>query len=234
MFNYIQRRYCKMARTNIIIAGVAYQTKAAAAEGVRNKLNSIHRGGEIAVDSSNEADFQFLQELFSRHPCYDEITNGSTVETFHVMRNPYSKKTSHLEATLTDGRRTSISWLKCVNQRIQTKKSLVLSAMRSAIMNEILEFRKKNKTCKNCGSRSNIEIDHCGKKEFKDLANDFIDECSDLAFLKFAPSLFFTEFDTTDPETEEFMSVWQEYHKSGARLQPLCRICHSNKTYKRN
>ncbi len=220
-----------------------YANKSSAEEAVRSKLREIVIKYRVSLNRTldvyaGDENWEFLIELLNRHPELDAITNGEDIETFHVMQNPRNKKAIHLEVSLANNYRTQFSWLKCISQRNQTKKQLVKAAMREAIYYQIKEFKRLNRRCVCCNTRDNIEIDHCGEKEFRHLVQEYLSDAKDkdidIDSLKLTTEDIQTVFDIDDSITEDFEINWQLYHEANATLQPLCKQCHDKKTFKRN
>ena len=102
--------------------------------------------------------------------------------------------------------------------------------MRTAIAEQVLSYKKGHNKCIKCGSTKLLEVDHCGDKEFKQLADEFLaDKTIDNIVTR--ERNFLTTFDITNETIKDFVIEWQKYHKDQATLQTLCKSCHRQKTY---
>jgi hypothetical protein len=115
-----------------------------------------------------EEHYEYLMCLIGQHPRYEEKV-GSGIECFSVERNPLNVKAKHLNLRRTDGSVESISWNLCCkfqtysppNEK-RNRRSLI-SAMRSAIKNDTMEFKNNQIVlkCKLCDTEdASFHTDH--------------------------------------------------------------------------
>jgi hypothetical protein len=130
------------------------------------------------------------------------------VDYFSIVPNRINTKTYECQAHLIDGEIKVFSWNKCVMDRVETDYSKVRSSMRSAIVSDILKFKKSAIMCNLCGSVELLHADHVNP--FRDLANNFICENGSIV-------------------NEGWLNSWVGYHKENAVLQILCASCNYKK-----
>ena len=131
------------------------------------------------------------------------------VEYFSIVPNRINTKTYECQAHLLDGEIKVFSWNKCVLDRVETDYAKVRCNMRSAIVSDILRFKKETGGyCMNCGSEEHLHADHV--EPFRNLADKFIVENGSIV-------------------NEEWLNDWTKFHKEHASLQILCASCNYRK-----
>ncbi len=100
-------------------------------------IQTKYKNGE-RIDSSDEP---FLRDLLNLHPrALEKIGEG--ISHFSIDPNDFWKgKTRHFKVHRVDGTATDFSFLKCVNGINSDGEAL--HAMRTAVVDQILEFRDK-------------------------------------------------------------------------------------------
>lgn len=143
--------------------------------------------------------FSIFVELVSKKWSRDEF------EYFSVVPNRINTGTFECQVHLVDGEIKVFSWNKLVMDRVSTDYSKIRSSMRSAIVSDILKFKRDAVCCNICGSVEILHADHVNP--FRDLANTFIADGGDIVD----------------------MNEWVAYHKNNAVLQILCARCNFKK-----
>ena len=167
-----------------------------------------------------------VTELVKRHP-NPEKTKGMV--GLSVEPNRLNPKSFGLNILKDDGTKVDISWRICLSKTPKTSNEKLAGAMRFAISDQILDFRKKNtgNHCTHCGDEFGNGIVphiHHSKCEFKDLMKNFIKVCGRQIPLSFDddPSTHQKKFKLLD---YEFEKDWCKYHKKLAVLQLVCKHC---------
>jgi len=185
---------------------------------IYNKCNM----GEV----TNKDVYKNLIDLFKRHPEFEE-KKGTGIQKIFIHQNKLNKKAREIYIERIDGSVVVISWRTCLSGLGKSNKALTLQAMRSAIHNQITDFKKAQKqVCNNCPSICDLEVDHTGSVVFSDMADLFLKNKilpSDFSYDKFGR----VSFKDVDKELQE---SWEAYHKFYATLQLLCKNCHIKKT----
>ena len=189
-------------------------------EYVKSIINEI--GLCESVKTNYPEHYNFLLELFKRHPNHKEKVYG--LVDIKIRYNLKFKGQLEVLIEKANGKIIDISVLKkCINKQ---KVNHLIQAMRLAIDPQIEEFRKNNKLiCVKCCSRKNTHVDHHNPK-FNDLYNSFIKD------KEYIPD----EFDNGPGNIKCFMEKdikfekeWYKYHKNKATLRILCRDCNSKR-----
>jgi hypothetical protein len=116
----------------LIIGDLNFRTKLAAREHIRSILYSVPVGQRVP-----EPHESFLRDLAAMHPRPDEKF-GVGIDHFKVGPDNYNGICFHLFRT--DGTHSDFSFKKCLDGE-ENQRSLVTSAMRTAIRDQIVSFR---------------------------------------------------------------------------------------------
>ena len=171
-------------------------------------------------------DHPFLFELIKRHPEPNEKYLND-ISFFRAYPNPVTGDTSspHVVLVRRNGSETPFSWNACVTGRRHGGPQL-LNAMRSAISEDIVEFKfSQPQACMSCGSSGELDVDHV--VSFAELAEKFLSEKTN------HPTEFSKNYQSRDifcKNDIEFESEWVEFHLKNSTLQLLCKLCHKLKT----
>jgi 5-methylcytosine-specific restriction endonuclease McrA len=181
--------------------------------------------GKSSFDA-NAATHAFLLELFKRHPRYQEkIVKG--VKRFRVTKITKHNGV-HFETVVVrdDGSLSNLSINTCITKKEKQPLPECLDAMRATVNPTTRTFRESSSgKCAVCGKPGD-EVDHCGDKEFRVLAQEYIDDhgvCAEIG--RVDGRIGFTNV--------AYREGWKEHHDNHAQLQLLCNACHVAKTRKR-
>lgn len=170
--------------------------------------------------------YEELIKLFENHPEYPEKIDN--VVDISIVHNKLNKNYFELQIIKNDGTTDDISYIKCIQK--PSKDSNLKSAMRYAILDQILEFKNNcdELICEICKSEQNIQIDHIIL--FKTLYNDFLSQ-NTLPIPTTFDSTYYNSamFKRVDVEFEK---SWSDYHKQHAILRCLCNKCNQKRNKK--
>jgi len=181
-------------------------------------INNIGLCSSLILNNPNV--YLEFMDLFKNHPEYPDKIND--VVDISIIKNKITPKFFELQLIknvkgeiITE----SISYRCCINK--PNKDANLKSAMRTAIIPQILDFRNKVLLeCEICKSNEDIQIDHI--IQFQCLYNNFIKNRKDI------PHIFDTDlcnraiFNIKD---KDFKNEWCEFHKDNAKLRCLCKKC---------
>lgn len=211
-----------MKRIRLVIAGIPFFNQEEAKSHVRAILRRTGVGNFIEGE-----DKHFVLELIQRHPTAEEKI-GSGIKSLQVVQNPWNRVAQGFDILRADGSRTDISFIKCISTIQTSTEGNLKAAMRRAISNQVIEF-KRDQGPSRCGICSifmeHSHVDHMFHFDFL-VAN----------FLKISPSPP-TEFDdcpvgnsaTFRPQDLEFEIEWSKYHRIHATLRLLCPKCNRSR-----
>lgn len=162
--------------------------------------NIIYKIGCSYIKEDHEY-FELFKELV-KNKNYDNIFY------FSIVPNRINTKTYECQVHLENGEIKVFSWNKCILDRKETDHHKIRNIMRTAIVPDILSFKRDAICCNECGSIECLHADHV--EPFRDLANKFIEIYGDMV-------------------DEEWINNWKKYHKQNASLQILCASCNYKK-----
>lgn len=197
--------------------GHEFETKKDLTKFVREKIRSYTKPTYIGKEHD---DFPFFKELYLRF-CPDGNIEAFLLEQNPKYRSPYFDYVNVCRG----GRWVCFSWVNCCNKRAKGFNERLTDAMRRAVDDEIFDFRKKGlEVCAVCGLAERCEIDHV--IEFSVLRDKYLR-------ISGKPSIEFQDnvIGVVLPEGD-FKDDWIEFHRKNAKLQFLCKSCHSDKTAK--
>lgn len=190
----------------------------------RKKINDI--GLCNSLKHSYIDAYEELIELFQNHPEYPEKINN--VVDIAIVYNKLNNSYFELQLIKNDGTTDDISYIKCIQK--PSKDSNLKSAMRYAIVDQILEFKNNcdELVCEICKSDYIIQIDHVIL--FKQLYYDFLSQNTLPIPTTFDNTYYHSAmFKECD---KEFENSWSDYHKNHALLRCLCNKCNQNRNKK--
>jgi len=162
--------------------------------------NIIYTIGCSYIKSDHEYFSLFVELVKNKN--YDNIFY------FSIVPNRINTKTYECQVHLENGEIKVFSWNKCILDRKETDHHKLRNIMRSAIVPDILNFKRDAICCNDCGNIEYLHADHI--EPFRDLANNFI--------LKNGSSV-----------NEDWINLWKKFHKDNASLQILCASCNYKK-----
>jgi hypothetical protein len=190
--------------------------------------------------------YDFCLLVYQRHPDFD----GTIPSEFHFVTQNTSSRSPSLSKELyrgetyrphyrgEDNRWHTFSITKCITGKDQSYTQKLLAAMRNEVNNDILEHRRSKPYCIKCkcSDMSKLDVDHTGEKEFRDIAQMFIDLLEGTGpepniKLSTGPIEFYKEGVKLMFEDRNLAVIWKELHKDEALFQTLCKDCHKAKTY---
>lgn len=155
--------------------------------------------------SEGDPGYDFLMELFERHPNRDEKLRKPIKSI--IIGQDIANKGSEVTLLYDDLLKDSISWVKCCNSRDKTANHKYTEAKRREVAEQVIRFRMwkpREDNCAKCGSlQTALEVDHV---------------------IPFSNLL--TTWETHHSKTWK----WPEFHKAHAELQLLCVPCHRVKS----
>ena len=175
--------------------------------------------------SFNDA-YEELMKLFENHSEYPEKVDN--VVDISIVHNKLNKNYFELQLIKNDGTTDDISYIKCIQK--PSKDSNLKSAMRYAIVDQILEFKNNcnELICEICQSDYIIQIDHIIL--FKQLYNDFLSQ-NTLPIPTTFDNTYYHSAKFKDVD-KEFETRWSKYHKEHAILRCLCNKCNQTRSKK--
>lgn len=197
----------------------------------------IYEKIKICNDIKNKypEEYKILVEFLKRHPTYDLKTKNMC--NLKISSNKLNKKALEILILNNDKTEIDISWNQAIKGGHKTHKSELVSAMRSSIELQIINFKNNNeKICSKCGSDDKIHIDHYNP-QFNELTKMFID------YIKEKNIKIPTKFDDMIDKTNRrcfkvddkiFEKKWKKYHKKKAELRVLCSNCNLTRSKTKN
>lgn len=170
-------------------------------------------------------DLIFTKHLISRHPCFQELVKKK-VDGVLVKRNKYQDLNFWL--IYKDKTMTNLSHNKCITARDKTYNTKLALAMRTAIKDQIDEFRDSNfegiLECPLCLSVTReVHVDHMNPK-FRHLKEMFLDGWQGSKPVTFEKhENLYCEIFTKDDSV--FKREWEKFHKENAQLRIICPQC---------
>lgn len=154
----------------------------------------------VCVVKSDHSQFDMFQTLVK-----DKYQN---VEFFSIVPNRRNYSSLETQAHMLDGSINVFSWNKCALGRVDTDYHKLRQVLRSAIVPDILEFKRNADWCVLCGRTEFLQADHINP--FRDIVTKYIEE-------------------NGEDVGAEWISRFVTYHKEHAKLQILCSSCNYRK-----
>ncbi|WKD35911.1 DUF3223 domain-containing protein [Streptomyces xanthophaeus] len=194
--------------------------------GPRSGCPDPYRYGEVVAESDEE----FLRDLITRHPDYEEKA-GAGVGGFVVVRTEWNNR--GLVLVRIDGSEIDISWQECLRAtpHAQQVRGCLRRAIKDQVITHVTEaFRHGPVVCEVTGdsvsSPQQADVDHC-QPAFEELAQSFIQENGGLEAFVIAPD-HAAGFSVAELENPALVRDWQEYHRKHATLRVVTR--HANRS----
>lgn len=175
--------------------------------------------------------YNFFVELLNNHPHKKEKI-GDGVKGFKIEKHPIYEY-YQIFLIRNDDEIINFSYVQCckfeTNSKISDSEYNLKRAMRTAVDDQINEFRNKNiKKCCICEARCEFieyHIDH-KNPSYNYLYKNFIKKFPNYPTTFKKSKLFRIEFNKED---EEYKNNWWLYHLNNASLQILCKKCNLTK-----
>ena len=218
-----------MTRKHIIFFDTIYKTQAEFETFVKN-LIYFEIGICNDVKNMHPSHFITLIEILKRHPNFIQKTQN--MDNIKIIRDSLNKKAYKIIIINTDDSEIDISWKCAVTGKMKGNKHELMSAMRSSIDKQILQFRKDNDLkCVLCNDIDKLHVDHI--IHFDEIALNFINimESKNIKI----PDTFGDTNDNTHRRCflqidHNFKKEWFEYHFTHANLRILCQKCNLTRT----
>jgi hypothetical protein len=185
-----------------------------------------------SVKLEKNAFYDELNLLLKRHPEY--ITKTEKMIDFKISYDLLNIKALKILILNNDGSETDISWRVAIKGIPKTSKQDLFSALRTTIMPQIYNFRKKNENiCEYCKKTEELHVDHV--IHFEEIAQNFLNKMN-LEGVKIPDN--FDEIDNGthllifDKKDKKFRDSWYDYHQENAILRILCKSCNLTRTKK--
>lgn len=200
--------------------GRTFASKKALEDHVRTILREVDV--TESIKAKNPAQYNFLLELFRRHPGYPDKIVGMT----DLAIQPNRITPQDLEVNLVkEGKLEAISWRQCVNAKGKDHYKI---ALRSAITEQIQRYKSAHPaTCEMCSTSSrevDYHVDHIN--HFEEILNAFHESLESKGLHK--PTEFINRTDNRKgfrAEDSVFEDAWKQFHEETARLRILCAPC---------
>ena len=167
--------------------------------------------------------FTLLEKIMSRQSQWEEKLDN--IISFRITRRRKYKSLLLQLKVKNCNRWLTVSWRKGITKEIKEINPLY-SAMRNSIRRQITMWRKKHMNelyCAECGSKTFLQVDH-KFPSFYTIRNDFL--AKEIKPTIFDHCSFGFKFKKLD---SAFKKRWQQFHKSNATYQWLCKSCNCKK-----
>ena len=181
-----------------------------------------HIGITSSIKNNYNNYFDEMIELFKRHPNY--INKTKNLIDVEIIQNIQNKNAYGINIINNDNTITPISWVTCIKGCNTSVKQNLTNAFRSAISNQIMDFKKdKILECEFCKSKNYIHVDHI--YHFHKIRDTFLKTINH--DLQIPNSFTSNNYNNTVflEKDSEFNKLWQHYHLQNAELRLLCKIC---------
>jgi len=175
-----------------------------------------------------------LIEILKRHPDFNCKTQNMC--NIKITRDILNINAVKIIIINTDESENDISWKCAITGTSKGNKHHLMSAMRSSVDEQILQFRKDNEgKCALCSKTGKLHVDHI--IHFDEIALNFINIMKDKNInipITFGDTnddthrKYFLEIDNT------YKNEWIEYHNKYATLRILCQTCNLTRTKTNN
>jgi hypothetical protein len=179
----------------------------------------------ICSDIKNKypKEYEILLELLKRHPDHKEKTKD--LINLKIKRNIKNHKALELNIEKPNGY-IDVSFLICIKAKKNSIKTELMSALRSSIEEQIVDFRDNNNNycCSICNKVDRLEVDHINY--FDEIVYNFIKENKYLPIPKNFDDLTDGSNRRTFMKKDlAFMYKFQYFHEENANLRMLCKKC---------
>jgi 5-methylcytosine-specific restriction endonuclease McrA len=165
----------------------------------------------------------FFRELLQRHP---EKERKGVATLIDIRIDIYRMGGYQLRIVKEDKTLDTISWDKCIKQKVEPYSRKLNEAFRSAIDDQINKFHSlhKHDPCAQCGSVNDLSVDHV--THFAKLKYDFLQLHPNTPKELGKNGLQHACFLEAD---YDYKNVWTAYHKEHADLRILCITCNQKR-----
>lgn len=219
-----------MTKQKYFIGDLGFKTKKECENYTRTIINGL---GCCKIHKTHDK-YSFFVSLLNNHPnCLTKI--GSGIDYFYIQPNPLIEKYFQTMIKRTDGTNVDFSWVHCCQFKDKTDVDKLLRAMRYAIKDDIIRFKKQSQLkCVQCQSEDELyedfHVDH-DNPSFKTLKDNFLQATDKLIPTSFTDcNKYKLTMFTNDSNSNAFKKEWIEYHNNHCNLQILCRDCNLRKT----
>lgn len=209
------------------IGNQGFKTKKECENFTRNIINELKT---CRIDENHKY-YSFFSSLIKNHPeCEEKV--GAGIEYFYIESNPMNRKTYQTMIKRIDDSVIDFSWVYCCQFKVRSSKYDLNMAMRQAIMNDIIKFKKSsNLICSICKNENrNYEDYHVDHNEppFRTLRDNFLlnENLNIPVLFGDCPTSKLTIFKDED---NEFKHQWIKFHNDNCSLQILCKECNMKK-----
>ena len=156
------------------IGDIKFKTKKACLDYTRTKIKNLC----CCTIDNGHVDFNFFNHLLMNHPDY-KLKMGVGVHYFYIIPNPLNDKSYQTMIKRLDDSIIDFSWVYCCNFKARSTTEDLTKAMREAIKEETIAYKKNQiiLQCNICKSDSelynNFHVDH-KNPSFCTLKNDFL------------------------------------------------------------
>ena len=180
--------------------------------------------------NKRHTEFNFFNNLIENHPESD-LKKGVGIDYFFIIHNPLSPKSYQTMIKRIDGSETDFSWVYCCKFKERTIADYLKMALRTAIKDEVMAFRKKQSKiiCNYCKTETaeTYHVDH-ETPTFQMLADNFLKLTTTPLPTDFEDCKIYN-FTLFKYEDEHFKNEWIRYHNENSKLQILCQTCNLRK-----
>jgi 5-methylcytosine-specific restriction endonuclease McrA len=213
-----------MPREQIKILDLTFKSKADFKAYVKNLIyNDISLCDSVL--SMKPDLFNILVEILKRHPDFNNKTKKMC--DLKIVRDTLNKKAFKIMIINNDSTEIDISWHVAIDGKHKSDKAELVSALRSSIESQILNFKNKSEQkCVICSNTDNLHVDHI--IHFDELVYNFI------TIMKSENYEIPNKFGELDDSTHRrcfldsdfnFKSRWLAYHREHATFRILCMKC---------
>lgn len=166
--------------------------------------------------------FNFLYELFKRHPDYNiKIIDFKDIT---ITNNFLNKNALETNFKNNNDKIIPISWMTSCRGKTKNKEHLFNDALREAITMQIIDYKNThNNICNICSiESSNYDIDH--EIDFKKIVLDFIKKYNITIPENYSRKDITNQAIFTDNDNY-IKELFENYHKENSILRVLCKKC---------
>ena len=182
------------------------------------------------VKTKHPTEYNILIKVLERHPDFFDKTQN--MKKVMLIRDKLNRKALKV-IIVKDEFEEDISWRCAITAKHTSQKHELMSAMRSSVDEQILQFRKNNKNiCVLCCNDKDLHVDHCNP-QFDELASNFTDN---IKFNNLAvPKILGKTNDNTHRRCfleidSHFKDEWVDYHYKNASLRMLYKQCNLSRS----
>jgi hypothetical protein len=214
------------------IGELEFNTKKKCEDYTRNIISELGCG----IINKDNHQFIFFDNLIKNHPNYDS-KKGKGIDYFYIQRNSMVNNYYEMGIKRIDDSETDFSWIRCCKFKNRNTRDDLVIAMRTAIKDDTISYKKKSKLiCNYCKSENecyeNYHVDH-HNPSFQVLKDNFLQLTKKTMPLTFDDSFVFNnkKYNTCafKDEDNDFKNDWIDYHNNNCNFQILCSNCNLTK-----